>query len=242
MQKDKTSLKHKQQFIKLCLLLFPEYRSGKMVNGKVVFWKKRFSLFQSKVTFSSFELLLKTIPLQLSYCIWNSNGLYTSVYVDTLKDIFDTNELNSDTITLYNEWFKSELERALITNISEPTVQQYNLQFTTEFEKKVNNKEVKVLKISVKTDIIDPAIIQLQHIRMKAFSRKFQTIAAAIIVSATLNLGIWFRNITLSINNSLTDTAYQNKVVAGSIHIPLLPQGIFYLNKEVILQYYHDSS
>jgi hypothetical protein len=240
MIKDVFSLKNKKQLIKLCLLLFPEYRSGTISKNEIIFWKKRFSLLQSKVRFSVVNLLLIQIPKQLSQNNWGSNGLYKSVYINTLKDIFKNKEITNSNLTEYLMWFKHELQKGVITNISTSLIDQYKIKFDLQSEKGVQ-KVTKVIKISIKEDLIDPTIIGLRTIHLRDFTKKFQTLAATIITATVFNMGTLFRNITNQINDFSDEVQVTRRVVCTQNYVPSLPNNTYILSMSSLANSYDSS-
>jgi hypothetical protein len=82
-----TRLKHK--FINLCLILFPEYKKGRLKNnGTIVFYRKN-CLF-SRETRNFYDIVINNIPAQVSYIKWKSNGL-TKTYLVKIGEILNSN-------------------------------------------------------------------------------------------------------------------------------------------------------
>ena len=258
-----TSLQSRQKFVSLCLVLFPEYRSIKInKNGKVTFWKKGFSFFNGRVRSSIDTLLYHAIPLKLSFVKWNSNDLYEKEYVKSIKDIFSIftldyrlnirTSLKTDELDFYNDWLQSELENSIIMDISNPFLPSYRVHFVEESEMDITKKRFKVSKIKIKQDIIDPTLSRVQTLYFnlsQVTTKKYMTrLAMAIILSAYLTLGTWFKSTTEQI------LSLEENIYPDITFVPTLTYNpISYINKsnyfglvQKLKSYsyknYHDSS
>ncbi len=207
-------LLNKQNFIKLCLILFPNYRSAKFRNnGDIVFWKKNTVLFDNKVIIPFDEMVYKYIPLQLSMYKWRSWSKY-SEYFKQINDIFSLYGNIDDKLDIFiNDWFKNEIHNTIVVNTNKPFIDKIlieikpNGNITKTIKSKIKKKKG---KLSIKTDYLDPCIQRIKNIDLndKIGNIKTTLVAATIAVFMRINLGL----APLSSNESTFKIEYKKDV------------------------------
>lgn len=197
------SLRNRQTFVRLCLTLFPKYRSIKWgSNDTIILWKKN-SFFNSRIIVKFTDMIFTHIPLQLSYNKWNSDDLYYNEYFHTIEKILGSflldynfglrNNISDIELISYNNWLQNELNSTNIMDISNAYLPLYKIRINEYSEMEINKNLLKVTKINIKEDLLDPTLSRIHSI-YNDFSLKKTMInlATSVIISLGLYLGIWF--------------------------------------------------
>lgn len=146
---------YKDRFLKMCLLLFPQYRSARIRKDGTVVFMSKLSLFK-RVRIPFFNLISEDIATKLSVLQWNNKQL-TKKYYETIADIrtkYNTTE--QDNILFIKEVIDFLYSKFLITGLKDIYNSYYDVTTTSggyKLERENNSDSVFVTTIKGQTSI-----------------------------------------------------------------------------------------
>lgn len=181
------------KFTKLCLLLFPYYRSAKLTkNGKVIFWRRGFSLFDNRVVIPYEDLIYKYIPLQLSMYKWGSWTRYSD-YVADIHSIMESNQSTVEKVKDVNKWFINEIHETATMNLHLPFISINRV--IVRRNGNITSKPLSIKKanrISIRDDIIDPCIKRIKEFDLSAMISSGRYALTAAMVALFIHINIMY--------------------------------------------------
>lgn len=195
-------------FVKICLALFPEFRSGKYVDdSKIIFWTN--NTFNNRITVSLKELLYRHIPTKLSLLKWNNYELFQS-YFDEIKSF---NE-NMEDITAY---LKEEVNNLSLYYPVNTVVERHIIKIRTE-----ENKEIEKKSVNIITDFLEPQIQRAIRGVVYAYNRVCEAdvrqLGFAAIISIILFINVMLFPTISKVNDVGNDSTKKSDFINLSVN------------------------
>jgi len=121
---------YKEKFLKMCLLLFPQYRSARIKRDGTVIFVSKLSLFK-RIKIPFFNLISHDIAIKLSILRWNSEHLVKE-YFSALLDIKEKQEnTRKETIEFVREAIDFLYSKFLVTKLRDIYSNYYDTVITS---------------------------------------------------------------------------------------------------------------